>query len=196
MWRNTRWVLPLPRELLILLVLRRAGGTAIAAPLTSNGAATANLANRTILVLATLPTTNIGLGGLTAKTNIHANVTSLGALCLHVLTSFLESLVKCAIRDSNPGLPPCKRGTLATELIALAPMGPIRPHGRGASASFDTGRGAADSTGLEPATSRVTGERSNQLSYESGNHGRPVLRHGLLRADEARPWHLNGNSRS
>ena len=33
----------------------------------------------------------------------------------------------------------------------------------------------AEPTGLEPATSRVTGERSNQLNYGSANFSNPTL---------------------
>jgi hypothetical protein len=36
------------------------------------------------------------------------------------------------------------------------------------------GRGKTGATGLEPATSAVTGQRSNQLSYA------PALAHGIL----------------
>jgi hypothetical protein len=55
------------------------------------------------------------------------------------------------------------------QLCFRAPIKPPRPEDnvRAPSVEEEAEIGLAESTGLEPATSAVTGQRSNQLSYDS-----------------------------
>ena len=62
-------------------------------------------------------------------------------------------------RDSNPRPPGCKPGALPAEL---------RPRASTVSPATDQGRPVVGLTGLEPETSRLSGGRSNQLSYSPG----------------------------
>ena len=64
------------------------------------------------------------------------------------------------LRDSNSRPPACKAGALPTELspLGLNPFRPIK-----AASRFN---GPMGLSGLEPPTSRLSGVRSNRLSYK------------------------------
>ena len=67
-------------------------------------------------------------------------------------------------RDSNPRPPGCKPGALPTELRPRLEL------------AFALKPGMVGLSGLEPLTSRLSGGRSNQLSYRPEQARRPIVR--------------------
>lgn len=68
-------------------------------------------------------------------------------------------------RDSNPRPPGCKPGALPTELRPLEPAPHLGAADGDRTESQKRGTDLVGLSGLEPLTSRLSGGRSNQLSY-------------------------------